>query len=181
MKPIRLWMINEEIRSCPLAPLKEGFNLRPWQIGDTQVWAEIITQAGEASHLQAALTRFTAEFSGLEQLLQSRCLILQTRDGQPIGTAMGWLNKEFGDGTYGRLHWVSIIPEYQGLGLARPLVTHAIERMKSDHTKAYLKTQTTSYKGIKLYLDYGFRPFMQSEDCLEGWEIVSRVLKQDLI
>ncbi len=181
MKHIRLWMTNEDIRSCPLVPLKKGFNLRPWQGGDEQVWAEIETQAGAFPNLQAALTRFNDEFGGLEQDLQSRCLILQTSYGVPIGTSMGWFDKEFRDGTYGRLHWVGIIPSYQGLGLARPLVTHAIHRMKEQHTKACLATQTTSYKGIKLYLDYGFRPLTQTENCLEGWNIVSEVLGQSLI
>jgi len=174
-------MINEDIISCPLVPLTEGFSFRPWQPGDAKTWAEIETAAGEFPDVQAALSRFSAEFTGYEDELKARCLILQTRENKPVGTAMGWYNKEFRDGSYGRLHWVSIIPAYQGLGLARPLVTSTIDLIKKNHAKAYLSTYTTNYKAIKLYLDYGFRPLIQTEDCLEGWEIAAKVLGKELL
>ena len=180
MKRIKLTMINEDITGCPLVPLRDGFSFRPWQPDDKQTWAEIETAAKEFPSLEAALRRFTDEFTGFEAELQSRCLILQTEDGKPIGTAMGWYNEEFRDGSYGRLHWVSITPEYQGLGLARPLITRAIDVMKRQHIKAYLNTYTVNHKAIRLYLDYGFRPLLQTEDCLEGWGIVGQVLGQEI-
>src|SRR5690554_2990379 len=156
MKQIKLTMINEDIHHTPRLPLKAGFAFRPWQGGDEQIWAELETQAGEFASVDEALTRFRQEFAGYEEELASRCVILQTREQEPVGTVMGWYDKGFADGSYGRLHWVSIKPAYQGQGLARPLVTEGIQLMKPHHTKAYLTTQTTSYKGIKLYLDYGF-------------------------
>lgn len=181
MKHIKLSMINEDITSCPLVPLKEGFSFRYWRPGDEEIWAEIETAAGEFSDLEAALRRFADEFTGFEDELKERCRILESKDKEPIGTSMGWYNREFRDGSFGRLHWVSIVPAYQGLGLARPLVTHAIDLMKAHHTKAYVTTQTTSYKAIKLYLDYGFRPLMHTEDCQEGWQIVAKTLGKKLV
>ena len=167
MKPIRLAMVNDNIIPCPRMSLPNGYKFRYFQPGDAETWAYIVTPAGEFSSFVAAMARFFNEFTGAESQLWNRCLILETDDKQPIGTAMGWYNEKFRDGSYGRLHWVSIIPPYQGKGLARPLVTHAIHLMKPYHSKAYLTTQTTSYKGIKLYLDYGFRPLIQKDDCLE--------------
>ena len=180
MKHTRLTMINDNILPCPLAPLPRGYHFRFYKPGDGLIWAEIVTQADEFPALEAALDRFNREFSNADHQLSSRCLILETDSNQPIGTAMGWFNQDFRDGSYGRLHWVSIIPPYQGKGLARPLITHAIDLMKTHHSKAYLTTRIKSYKGIKLYLDYGFRPLIQSDDCRMGWNIVSKILNMEI-
>lgn len=181
MKRIRLAMINDNILPCPLVPLPNGYTFRFFRPDDTEIWAQIVSQAGEFPTLEAAAARFSNEFTDHESQLRTRCLVLEADDNQPIGTAMGWYNKDFRDGHYGRLHWVSIIPPYQGKGLARPLVTHTIHLMKPYHIKAYLTTQTTSYKGIKIYLDYGFRPLIQKKDCLEGWRIVEETLNMEIL
>lgn len=176
MKRIRLTMVNENLRNCPIAPLPPGFRFRYFTDDDEEAWIKILTQAGEFPTVAMAQERFQNEFSSSFQRLQERAFFVETEQGKPVGTAMGWYNPAFRDGNYGRLHWVAIMPPYQGKGLARPLVTKALQIMKKEHTKAYLTTRPRSYKGIRLYLDYGFKPVRQTADCQEGWDLVAKIL-----
>ena len=58
----------------------------------------------------------------------------------------------------GRIHWVGIIPAFQGQGLSKPLLSAALARLTLDYRRAYLTTETTSYREINLYLSFGFMP-----------------------
>lgn len=177
----RLTMINENLQGTPLIALPQGYYFRFFQTAETRIWTNILTKAGEFPTEDAAAERFINEFSFEQMALKDRLLFITNEDGTPIGTAMGWYNLEFKDGNYGRLHWVSIIPEFQGKGLARPLVTKALQIMEEKHQKAYLTTRPRSFKGIKLYLDYGFKPLLTTPDCLAGWKLVENLLKVQLI
>ena len=176
MREVRLTMVNERLSSSPAVPLPSGFRFRYFADQDQETWINILTQASEFPTLEAAQDRFQTEFTSTLPELGKRAVFLETNEGLPVGTAMGWYNTEFRDGNYGRLHWVSIIPSYQGKGLARPLVTKALKILEANHTKAYLTTRPRSYKGIKLYLDYGFKPLTQTEHCREGWDLVAKTL-----
>ncbi|NMA61609.1 MAG: GNAT family N-acetyltransferase [Firmicutes bacterium] len=176
MRETRLTMINESLLEIPVVTLPQGFRFRYFKEQDEETWIRILTQAGEFPTEEAARERFRNEFSSSIGDLKERTLFIDTQEGESVGTAMGWYNTEFRDGTYGRLHWVSIIPNFQGQGLARPLVTQALKIMKEKHNKAYLTTRPRSYKGIKLYLDYGFKPLMQTKQCAQGWNLVEEFL-----
>lgn len=176
MKETRLAMINDGPLETTVVALPEGYHFRFFQDGDEQIWVKILTLAGEFATKQAATERFQNEFDQVRDHLKERMIFIVTEDNQAVGTAIGWYNEEFKDGCYGRLHWVSIVPEFQGRGLARPLVTKALKIMEEEHRKAYLTTRPRSYKGIKLYLDYGFKPLLTTETCIAGWNLVEELL-----
>lgn len=173
-------MINNDLAACPLTPLPPGFKFRFFRRGESKIWAQITTQAGEFPNLPAALKRFRREFIQEKENLFKRCIFLETTENQAVGTAMGWYNHDFGDGFYGRLHWVAIIPAYQGRGLARPLISQALHIIRQHHGKAYLSTGTRSFKAIKLYLDYGFEPFIQTKEHRRGWRLIEKILNTEL-
>ncbi|HHY08986.1 MAG TPA: GNAT family N-acetyltransferase [Firmicutes bacterium] len=172
-------MINKNLAPGPSKQLPPGFRLRFYQQGERAAWARITTQAGEFAHVSAALERFQNEFGPKEAQLPERCLFLENDAKIPIGTAIGWYGR-LRSRLLGRLHWVAIIPAYQGLGLARPLISRAINVMAKFHTKAYLTTGTGSFKGIKLYLDYGFKPLIETEKHKIGWRRIEKILNIDL-
>jgi ribosomal protein S18 acetylase RimI-like enzyme len=80
--------------------------------------------------------------------------------GEPIGTATAWFDapqsgEEIG---VGRVHWVAIVPEFQGRGLAKPLLDSVLQMLRvCGHTRAVLLTDTRRPAAIALYEKFGFR------------------------
>ncbi|HZJ56625.1 MAG TPA: GNAT family N-acetyltransferase [Clostridia bacterium] len=178
MKYYRIRMIhNDIINSDADLALPEGYYFRDFEYGDETIWADIETAAGEFSSKAKALKRFSDEFGGLGTELAGRCFFLYDENHTPIGTSMGWYDKDFQGEEIGRLHWIAIVPGYQGRGLGKPLVAKAIRRIQKSHKRAYLTSQTTSWKAINMYLDFGFRPLYAFDDCPKAWELLADKLK----
>lgn len=170
-------MIHDNIRSCKTdIPLPEGYFIANYKDGDHLLWADIEVAAKEFSSIDKALERFS-EYVDFKQQLQSRCFFLYNSSGEAIGTSMGWYDNNFNGEKLGRLHWVAIKPEYQGRRLGKPMVAMALKRIQQSHDKAYLSSQTTSWKAINMYLDFGFRPLYFSENCKKAWEMLTEKLK----
>jgi len=66
--------------------------------------------------------------------------------------------------------------EPQRRGISKPLVSRALQLLSTFHERAYLATQTTSYKAVKIYLDFGFRPYITDESQKTGWSVISRLM-----
>jgi ribosomal protein S18 acetylase RimI-like enzyme len=101
---------------------------------------------------------------------------LENSEKKCIGTAMAWFDDHFFREGYGRVHWVGIHPDYQGKGLAKPLVCKTMEIISERHSKVYLTTQTESFKAIKIYLDFGFKPFFKEKTCHGAWKLMAEFL-----
>ena len=85
--------------------------------------------------------------------------------------------------------WRGMIPDFEardgrlhggnsstpGRKLARPLMQN--KRLQSFHDKAYLTSQTTSWIAIKIYLDFGFVPLLESADCRDAWRLLALKLR----
>jgi GNAT superfamily N-acetyltransferase len=155
--------------------LSDNYYFRDFKPGEETSWAVIETSAGEFPDIKAAQDRFSNEFGSCRDEFYKRTILLCAGECV-IGTATAWYDKQFADGAYGRLHWVALLPEYQGKGLAKALVGGALQRMARYHTKAYCKTQTTSYKAIKVYLDFGFEPHLASPEHIIAWRTLAELL-----
>ncbi|MBN2323942.1 MAG: GNAT family N-acetyltransferase [Spirochaetes bacterium] len=186
MEYISVRMHHPAIREAPVFTLPEGFFSRNYRPGDEAEWAGIETSAGEFDSRDEARSHFDNEFAGREDELGERCYFIgcgartmkdRAIADRPIGTAMGWYGDCDGSGVTGRIHWVGIRPEFQGRGLGRPLVSLAVECLKRFHKTAYLLTQTTSFRGVRIYLDFGFIPVITDEESKKGWRILAGILK----
>jgi hypothetical protein len=51
-----------------------------------------------------------------------------------------------------------------------------MQLLSAFHECAYLTAQTISYKAVKIYLDFGFRPYITDESQKKGWSVISRLL-----
>ena len=81
---------------------------------------------------------------------------------------------------WGRIHWVAIVPEFQGRGLAKPLLTAVMNRMvELGHQRARLATATQRLPAINLYLKFGFLPDPRNEEELSAWEEIRQILGAD--
>ena len=173
---IPLVMVRGHLTDLPVHALPDGFIERFYRRGERSSWAGIETRAGEFSTTDRALEHFAREFGPFEEAMEERCVFaIDESNGTPVGTATAWYNDARGP-EWGRLHWVGVVPEHQGKGIGRSLVSVALRRMAAYHTKAYLTTQTTSVAAVRIYLDVGFRPSIESSKCRDGWRLMRTLL-----
>ena len=177
MDYIPVIMVAYDLSKIPAYNLSEGFQAKTYQNGDEYEWAMIEQSVGEFKNHEEALKHFNIEFGSFLSEFQERCFFIETEDGKKIATATAWYNNDFLGKRCGRLHWVSVIPEYQGKKLGKPLVYLTMKRMKMFHDRVYLTTHTTKLRAVSLYLDFGFVPFIEDAESLIGWRILAKQLR----
>ncbi len=169
-----LIMVREDMENIPSYILPPGFYVRKFCIGEEKRWAEVELAAGEFESVEAALSRFMSEFGALLEEMQNRCFFLIDEESERvIGTATAWYDLKFRGEEWGRVHWVAIIPEFQGRKLAKPLMSVIMHRLRQSYNKAYLKTHTKCLKAINMYLDFGFKPSPEYPTCEEAWRQIA--------
>lgn len=196
---IPITMVRDTLTDLPRYPIPEGYSIRKFKGGEGPLWAEIGAAAGNFGDLAAAQERFNVEFSEPVEDMESRCFfVVHDETDRAVGTAMAWYDPNFDDGSgrspsrpecddgsgrslsrpaYGRVHWVAIIPDFQGKRLAKPLLSAVLSRLAESHTKAVLGTQTFRKPAVRLYLDLGFRPFPKLPTCPQAWKELAEEFK----
>ncbi|MEF3304934.1 GNAT family N-acetyltransferase [Paenibacillus sp. GYB003] len=172
---VELFMRRPNLLQIPDAPLPDGYSIRSFAAGEDAHWARIEHAAGEFKTEDDALRHFRNEFGGKPEQMEKRCLFLTDAAGVPVGTTTAWYG-DWDGRTSGRIHWVAVVPEHQGKRLAKPLLSAALRTMAQFHEDAYLTTQTTSYKAVGMYLNYGFEPVYRKPECDRGWKLIESLL-----
>lgn len=182
MERIKLKMFRNNLENFPQFELPEGYTIRMFRQGDEHNWAKVETAAGEFKDTDEALKRFNKEFGTNIEEMKYRCLFIENKSGEVIGTTTAWFGHLEGiGGKLGRIHFVAIKPEYQGKKLSKPLLSTALNKMiELGHEQVYLTTQTTSYPAINMYLNYGFEPYDTDGQDQKGWMMMEEVLDRKL-
>jgi ribosomal protein S18 acetylase RimI-like enzyme len=162
-------MIRKNLEQIPGFELPDGFALRWYQPGDEETWLQIHLAADRLQPITPDL--FNQQFgSDITVLPQRQCYLLAP-DGQAIGTATAWFKDNFEGRRFGRVHWVAIVPEYQGRGLAKPLMSTICRRLQElGHDCAYLTTSTARLPAINLYRRFGFEPLIRTPEEADIWK-----------
>ncbi|MEK3889486.1 GNAT family N-acetyltransferase [Bacillus sp. FSL K6-3431] len=182
MKRIPLKMVRKNLLNIPEYSLPTGFQMRLFEKGDEHNWTRVETNVDEFKNEKAALEHFTKEFGSLIDEMSTRCVFIEDKQGEVIATTTAWYGDLNGDGEIsGRIHWVGVVPEYQGKKLSKPLLSAAMNILAQHHSKAYLTSQTTSYQAINMYLNYGFEPFITGPSCYEAWELMEKTLNRQIL
>jgi len=175
MEYIAVAMTRDDLNDVPEFPLPEGYGLRPFADGDRDTWVGI-WQASEP-FLTINPETFDHEFGADLAAMPKRCAFLTSPAGEDVGTVTSWYDRKYLGKSWGRVHWVAVRPDHQGKGLAKPMLTASMKRMKSlGHRRAMLETQTPRLAAIKTYLDLGFRPDMTTDNARYAWKLVRREL-----
>lgn len=144
-------MRRSHLDNWPQYALPNGFSIRAYQSGDARHWQSIHKRADKFNQFDE--TTFTTWFGNDEAVLRARQKFLIAPDGEVIGTATAW----FDDTATGRVHWVAIVPEYQGRGLSRPLLWVIGQTLRElGHSRAVLTTSNLRPVAISLYQKFGF-------------------------
>ena len=144
-------MTRADLEDIPKFDWPTGFFVRPFEAGDDQTWWEIHERADPLlAHRNGTHRQFFGD--DLDEL-RARQWFIMAPDGQSIGTATAWRDSD----ELGRVHWVAIVPEFQGRGLAKPLIAHILQTLRDlGHTRAILDTSQQRPRAIALYKKFGF-------------------------
>lgn len=172
-----LKMSRANLENVPEFAWPAGFTLRWYQPGDEAHWLRIHRAADRFNEISPAL--YERQFGPDKETLVSRQCYLLAPNLNAIGTATAWFDNDFQGCRWGRVHWMAIIPEFQGRGLAKPLMTAICLRLHElGHEHAYLSTSTARHAAIGLYLRFGFEPLIRSENDAAVWhEVLPAVLR----
>ncbi|MBN1669403.1 MAG: GNAT family N-acetyltransferase [Kiritimatiellae bacterium] len=171
-------MVRENLAGIPVSPLPRPYSFRWYEAGDERHWTRIQRRADRYNTITARL--FRQQFGDDAPALAKRVGFLCDEKGRPIGTAAAWFDRRYDGRRYGRLHWVAIVPKFQGKGLAKPLLSTVCSRLRAlGHVRAYLTTNTVRMPAIRLYLGFGFRPRILNEKDERAWAYVRQKLRRN--
>jgi GNAT superfamily N-acetyltransferase len=154
---VRLRMECHDLNAVPRHTLPPPFSLRRFRPGDIDTWFHIESAAERYQPITRAL--FEHQFGTDPDLLAQRQFYLCDPHGHAIGTATAWFDTSDPARNWGRVHWVAILPTWQGRGLSKPLLAAVCERLRQlGHVRAYLMTETVRTTAISLYRQFGFVP-----------------------
>lgn len=164
----KLRMIRDDLEGLPHYPLPEGWHFRPYEQGDESQWIRI--QSGADAENTISIRLFSEQFGHDPVELARRQIYICPTGVIPAGTATAWFAEAPHSNSMGRLHWVAVHPDWQGRGLARPLIAAACHRLRElGHTSAYLSTSSSRARAIRLYFEFGFKPWIQSAKDEKSW------------
>ncbi len=155
-----MYMVRPDLENLPDYPLPDGYVLDSWRPGDDHEWLRIHLLADYYNDFTE--DTFRATYGIDDRLWAERIFLLRVRGGPTIGTAAAWWDDNWqgragGPESWGQVHWVAIVPSHQGRGLARPLISATLHRLRDlGHTRAFLSTNSVRENAIRLYESFGF-------------------------
>lgn len=179
MANVPLQMTRDTLEAIPDYPLPGGYSFQWYRPGDGEIWVDLHVAAENYVKITPAL--FHEQFHDDDAALRERMCFLCKDDGQPIGTATAWYDDLDDRPEWGRVHWVAIVPEMQGKGLAKPLLSAILWRLRDlGHRHAYLTTSSQRVPALNLYLSFGFMPSVKSDEQLVAWRELAGKLRPRL-
>lgn len=154
-------MPKERLRALPEVTLPPGYTLDFYKAGDDLSWARLEALVLEFPSEEKALDYFRKNYSEpFTPQLKQRCVFVRNSSGRAVSTATAWFMSS-SLGNRGWLQWISTDPAHQGKGLARAVITRALQLFPEYEpgSDIYLHTQTWSHKAIYLYHKLGFEAF----------------------
>src|SRR6266404_4409495 len=118
---MRVKMVRKDLENIPQFTLPPGYSFRAYRQGDEEHWLRIQLAADRFNTITP--TWFDQEFGADRGPLANRQFYVLNPQGTPIGTGTAWLSDDLPVPWPGRVHWLAIVPEYQGRGLGKALLT----------------------------------------------------------
>jgi len=169
-------MIRSNLEDIPQFPLPPGFSVDWFRDGDQGIWQDL--QSAAERYFEIASDLFAKEFGSDVSVLSKRMCFLYDSRQRPIGTATAWLDNDYNGLPHGRVHWVAIIPEMQGKGLSKPLMTIVCNRLRElGHERAFLGTATVRFQAIRLYSTFGFVPEIKDDQDRAIWNELEQKIR----
>jgi GNAT superfamily N-acetyltransferase len=164
-------MVRKTLDDIPEFPMPTGYSYRCYRPGDEEHWFRIHLAADRFNTITPEL--FRERFGSDTSLLAQRQLYLLDASGFHIGTGTAWFPHGFRHARTGRVHWLAVVPEQQGRGLGKALMTVLCRRLRElGHDRAYLFTLSARVAAIRLYLGFGFEAWPMSPADRALWQMI---------
>lgn len=150
-------MVCDDVRPVTSFPLPDACSLRWFQPGEEAFWIDVQRRADRYNEFSPST--FASTYRSAPDELTQRLCFLCGPEGAPLGTATAWFGEAPPWVGFGRVHWVAVIPEQQGRGWSKPLLSEVCRQLLRLHgPRAYLTTATCRVPALNLYSRFGFRP-----------------------
>ncbi|MEM8861745.1 MAG: GNAT family N-acetyltransferase [Chloroflexota bacterium] len=150
--------------------------MRFFEDGESSTWIEL--QQASDPFFTATADILNKTMPGSTEYRAERIMFLVDPAGHDIGSIAAWQTTEITEEEIGQIHWVAILPEAQGRGLSVPMLGAACHRLQEmGHRQACLSTNMKRLPAVNLYLKFGFKPQLDSEEQKIGWEKIKPRLK----
>jgi len=162
---IDFFMKRKKGAEAPVYNLPDAYKFVLFKSGDEKSWAEIETSVLEFDSETEAVEYFKNNFLPSVTEPEKRILFIETNDGEKVATATAALCPCENKTPW--IHWVSVKPKHQGIGLGKALiskVTHMLLELDGD-CDFYLHTQTWSHRAVRIYKKFGFEIIKDQQIC----------------
>lgn len=131
---------------------------------DKHDWIDILIKCTEIPDLVEGERRFNELYSEGEEQLQERMLFIEdTNTKKPIATVTAW-HRELDGKPMGYIHWLCVLPQFQKNGYATLLLSKALVMLSGEFDSVFLKTASTNFVAINLYIKFGFLPHINNAE-----------------
>lgn len=168
-------LLERDLGQIPQIELPEGYRFVFYKQGDRDTWIDIEKSAKEFISYEQGLISWNKYYENSQEELPARMVFIENSAGEKVATATAFYDiygrDKSGDGW---LHWVAVRREYQGKGLAKPLIAYVLNVMRElGYKHAKIPTQTNTWLACKIYLDFGFMPLAENAvNSRNGWRII---------
>lgn len=149
--------------------LPQGYQFRMYQNGDEDAWAQLEFEIGDFNMFSDAKQYFISTYcSGNLLDISERCVFVVNPKNEIVGSCIAWQDLK-NDVYVASLHWLIVLPEYQGMGIGKALCQRVMQIFSENQENTiYIHTQPWSYKAIILYIRQGFQ--IQKSDSFSQYE-----------
>jgi ribosomal protein S18 acetylase RimI-like enzyme len=150
-------MQRSHLLDIPQIALPDGYRFRAYQDGDGVRWRAL--QVETEPFIPITPDYFERQFGLALNALPDRMFFVENDAGEIAGTITAWWEHDrTNPNERGRIHWVAVHPRHQRRGIAKPMMTHAMNRLAQEYGSAMLGTSSGRPWAVKVYLDFGFLP-----------------------
>ena len=156
-----VFLTKTDTKEYPKYELPSGYSIEFYKKGDELEWAKLECSLGQFENIEEGLEAFKNNFiTGQNLNPEERIMFVKDGDGEYVATCALW-NGDFLGKSCQRLHWLAVSDKCAGGGIAKALVSAALDLYNRLGYEGfiYLLTGTWYYRAIGIYRKFGFREY----------------------